>query len=92
MRYSDCGPFLNEYEKRARGRKPQRPTFLATVLLFLTRPLESIINETPAGAVSDVAVQIDTSSLRAQREERASPLKPNVRIEFKSEYVSSFDV
>ena len=71
---------------------PQQPTFLATVLLFLTRPLVSMVNEAPTGAVSEVAVQIDTSSLRAQSEERASPLKPNVRIELRSEYVSSFDV
>jgi len=74
------------------GRKPQRPTFLATVLLLLTRPLVSMVNETAIGAVSEVAVQIATSSLKAQREERASPLKPNVRTELRSENVSSLEV
>lgn len=73
-------------------RKAQQPTFLATVLLLLTRPLVSIVNKTATGAVSEVAVQIVTSSLKAQREERASPLKPNERTELRSENVSSLDV
>jgi len=73
-------------------RKPLKHTFVATVLLLLTCPLVSMVNKMATGAVSEVAVQIVTSSLKAQREDRASPLKPNVQTELRSENVSSLDV
>ena len=46
----------------------------------------------PIGACVAVAVVTVTPSERAHREERASPRKPNVRTEVRSEKESSLDV
>jgi hypothetical protein len=53
-------------------------TCLAILCFFRTFPLTSISRETPMGGT--VAVVIVTDSDKAQREESASPQKPNVRI------------
>lgn len=46
----------------------------------------------PIGACVAVAVVTVTLSERAHREERASPRKPNVKTEVRSENEASFDV
>lgn len=62
------------------------------MLLFVILPLESMIRQTPIGFVLDVAVHTVTSSLKAQRDERASPRKPNVQTEVRSEKDASLEV
>ena len=61
-------------------------------LLLVRRPVLSKIRMVPIGACVTVAVVTVTLSERAHREERASPRKPNVRTEVRSENEASFDV
>jgi hypothetical protein len=65
-------------------------TCLATLCFFRTFPLASISSETPIGAV--VVVVTTTDSHNAQREESASPRKPNVRMVARSAYDDNFEV
>jgi hypothetical protein len=67
-------------------------TCLATVLFFTTFPLESMTRQVAIGAIEDVAVVTVTFSHSAQSDERASPRKPKVDIDERSEKFSSFDV
>ena len=68
------------------------PTGLATVLLFLTCPLEPISRDTPIGTVSLVAVATVNCSHSAHKEDNASPRNPKVRTTLRSSKVSSFEV
>ena len=61
-------------------------------LLLVRRPALSKTRMVPIGACVAVAVVTVTLSERAHREERASPRKPNVRTEVRSENEASFDV
>ena len=68
-------------------------TWRATFLLLLaSRPTLSKTRTVPIGDCVAVAVVTVTLSERAHREERASPRKPNVRTEVRSENEASFDV
>ena len=64
----------------------------ALPFLLLTLPVRSNSITVPTGASAAVAVVTETEWARAQREERASPRKPKVVTDSRSEKEASLEV
>jgi hypothetical protein len=73
-------------------RKNRIQTCLATAILETTWPARSMSSLEPIGVSAAVAVVTDRDSQIEQRDERASPLKPNVDREVREVNEVSFEV